>query len=111
MLFEESLLSLSEATNELARVRGKKPHVSTLWRWAKKGIRGVKLEVICVGGQIITSKEALDRFCKNLAKAPKKNQSGQRRQKETHGRETSIKRSQSRFKSYGIQYKHSQTPD
>ena len=39
------------------RRRGRKPHVSTFYRWAAMG-----LETIRVGGQVCTSVEALQRF-------------------------------------------------
>lgn len=35
---------------------------STIWRWHKKGISGVRLETICIGGTRYTSVEALQRF-------------------------------------------------
>jgi hypothetical protein len=38
------------------------PHVATVHRWAGNGVRGVKLEVIRVGGQRFTSREAVARF-------------------------------------------------
>jgi hypothetical protein len=34
----------------------------TLWRWATRGIRGMKLETILIGGIRYTSAEALQRF-------------------------------------------------
>jgi hypothetical protein len=37
-----------------------------LYRWAKRGLRGVKLETIRVGGTLCTSLEALQRFCERL---------------------------------------------
>lgn len=54
----ESLLSLSEASRYLPD----RPHVSTLHRWRLRGIRGIKLETILVGGRRYTSREALERF-------------------------------------------------
>jgi len=66
-MFEEELLTLREAVTKLPRRRrGRKPHVSTLWRWATRGLRGVRLEVIRVGGTLCTSREALQRFCEKL---------------------------------------------
>lgn len=41
----ESLLSLTEATKALPRVNGKRPSISTLWRWCRRGLRGVRLPV------------------------------------------------------------------
>ncbi|MCA9179419.1 MAG: DUF1580 domain-containing protein [Planctomycetales bacterium] len=39
-----------------------RPHISTVWRWIKRGCRGVHLETILIGGKHFTSKEALKRF-------------------------------------------------
>ena len=59
----EQLISLSEAPAVLPRVRrGRKLHPSTLYRWAKDGRHGVKLETLQVGGTLCTSVEALQRF-------------------------------------------------
>lgn len=49
------------------RRRGKRPHVSTLYRWATGGVSGVKLETIRVGGTLCTSLEALQRFFERLS--------------------------------------------
>ncbi len=67
----ESLVSLTEAARLLpARRGGKRPHVSSLYRWTKAGRRGVVLESIQVGGTRCTSKEALARFFEALTHAP-----------------------------------------
>lgn len=64
----EQVLSLSEAARHLPRRRaGKRPHVATLYRWAKYGVRGVMLETLQVGGTLCTSVEALQRFCNRLS--------------------------------------------
>jgi hypothetical protein len=63
-LTAEQVVSLSEATKRLPRRRqGKRPHVATLYRWADRGVHGVKLETLRVGGTLCTSLEALQRFC------------------------------------------------
>ena len=60
----ETILSLDEATHRLPKRRGgKRPHIATLYRWAQRGVRGVRLETIQVGGTLCTSVEALQRFC------------------------------------------------
>lgn len=58
----ETILSLSEAAASLPRLNGKRPHTSTLWRWCRKGCRGIRLEYVRIGSKIATSREALDRF-------------------------------------------------
>jgi len=54
----ERLISFIEAT----RVTPGRPHVSTVVRWGTKGVRGVLLETILVGGRRFTSHEAIERF-------------------------------------------------
>jgi hypothetical protein len=39
-----------------------KPNLSTLYRWCYKGVKGVRLETVCIGGARKTSREALERF-------------------------------------------------
>ena len=59
----EDLLTLNEAACYCPRRRqGKKPHVSTLHRWATRGSRGVILETLETPSGRCTSKQALRRF-------------------------------------------------
>jgi hypothetical protein len=63
----EKIITLPEAAAMLpARRGGRKVHVSTLFRWAQKGSRGVRLEVVRIGSALHTSKEAMQRFCDRL---------------------------------------------
>ena len=56
-------MSLREAARALPlRRNGKSLHISTLCRWAKRGVRGVVLETLRIGGTRYTSLEALQRF-------------------------------------------------
>lgn len=57
-LMSETLLPLAEAGRSLPP----KPGPSTLWRWHRRGISGVKLETVVIGGRRYTSQEALRRF-------------------------------------------------
>jgi len=64
----EHLISLREAARLLPRRRkGKRPHVSCLYRWTTSGCRGVVLESVSVGGTRCTSREALARFIDRLS--------------------------------------------
>jgi hypothetical protein len=54
----ETLLTFHAAANSLPT----KPHISTIHRWRLRGIRGVKLDSVLVGGVRYTSDEALQRF-------------------------------------------------
>ena len=65
---DERLITLSEAAKLLPRVNGKRPAICTLWRWCRKGLRGVFLEYVRVGRKICTTREALLRFFTDLAK-------------------------------------------
>jgi Protein of unknown function (DUF1580) len=54
----ENLRSFGEASKALPG----RPHVSTLHRWAGRGVRGRRLETVLIGGRRFTSLEALKRF-------------------------------------------------
>jgi hypothetical protein len=57
-ILDESTLSLGEAT----KIIPGSPHISTVWRWTRRGVRGVLLETFSVGGKRFTSVEAVRRF-------------------------------------------------
>ena len=59
----ETPIPFTQAADELPRRRrGRKTHVSCVYRWSTAGCRGVVLESIQVGGTRCTSREALQRF-------------------------------------------------
>lgn len=58
----EELIKLSFAPAYIEELSGNRVHVATLYRWRSKGIAGVRLETIDIGGSPFTSKEALSRF-------------------------------------------------
>jgi hypothetical protein len=62
----ESLMSL-DAAREAVPCR---PAASTVWRWAREGVRGVTLETVRVGGRRFTSAEAVRRFIDRLNAEP-----------------------------------------
>lgn len=64
-----NLLTLSQASKRLPRVNGKRIHVSTLWRWCRKGLKGICLEYSRVGRSIMVSEAALNQFFTSLAQA------------------------------------------
>ena len=66
-LATEELLSLTDAANSLPPLDGKRPHVSTIWRWCRKGLKGVRLEHVRLGHRVCTSRDALARFSQRLA--------------------------------------------
>jgi hypothetical protein len=69
-LTKEKTLPLSDVPNLPCiprRRKGRKLHKSTVMRWVNPGLRGVRLEVIRVGGALCTSVAALQRFFERLA--------------------------------------------
>ena len=68
-LQKEKVLTLCEAAKDLPALNGRRPHSSSLWRWCRRGLRGVHLEYVRLGGRICTSSEALSRFANALAAA------------------------------------------
>lgn len=71
LLYEEGLLTLTEAAKlkTLPSRGGKRPSLNTVWRWAMKGIKGVKLETVRVGNAWCTSEPAVVRFIERLTAA------------------------------------------
>lgn len=55
----ESVITLAEAARDTA---GRRLHLSTVHRWRLRGVAGVKLETVLIGGRRYTSREALQRF-------------------------------------------------
>jgi hypothetical protein len=47
---------------EASRLLPNKPNPATLWRWRTKGIRGVRLTTVMVGGRRFVDTAELDRF-------------------------------------------------
>ena len=65
----EKLLSLHEAAQQVPKINGRRHAPSTLWRWCRQGLGGVRLEHVRIGRTIATSTQALDRFFAALAAA------------------------------------------
>lgn len=55
-LLNESRVSLTKLAQE------QKIHLSTVWRWALRGVRGHRLECFSIGGRRYTTREAFERF-------------------------------------------------
>ncbi len=68
-LARENLISFSTAVRSLPEVNGRRHSPSTLYRWARWGIRGIRLEYLRIGRCMVTSHEALERFFARLAAA------------------------------------------
>jgi hypothetical protein len=61
-IFNEELLKLSKIPANLERRTSERLNVSTVYRWINRGIAGIRLETILVGGCRYTSTQALNRF-------------------------------------------------
>ena len=57
------------AAARLLRVDGKSPSPASLWRWARKGKCGVRLQVWKRGRQLVTTEEAVREFDRAVAEA------------------------------------------
>lgn len=53
---------LIAVTAEAKRRTGKRPSPATVWRWVKKGVRGVRLEAVQLFGAWHTTRAAFGRF-------------------------------------------------
>ena len=70
-LNQEQLVRISDVPKHLPpRPTGKRVHISAVYRWLLRGIRGVRLESLKIGGTTYTSKEALQRFADRLTGPP-----------------------------------------
>ncbi|MCF7975530.1 MAG: DUF1580 domain-containing protein [Phycisphaerae bacterium] len=66
-LINENMIPLADVPGYLPkRPNGKKIHLSAIYRWAAKGIKGVVLETAKIGGASYTSLEAIKRFSDQL---------------------------------------------
>ena len=67
-LAKEKLIRLSDVPELLPpRANGKRVHVSAVYRWVSRGVRGVRLESVTIGGTTYTSLEALQRHADRLS--------------------------------------------
>jgi hypothetical protein len=68
---DEKLIPLRDAPKHLPpRPNGKRLHISVFYRWISRGVRGVLLESIRIGGTTYTSLQALQRFGVHLSPVP-----------------------------------------
>lgn len=63
----ESLVPVRDVPRCLPpRCKGNRVHISAVYRWMQKGVRGVVLDSCRIGGTTYTSREALQRFADQL---------------------------------------------
>ena len=63
------LMTLAEASKAIPRIRGKRVHPSTIFRWCKRGVRGVYLKYAKIGRTIAVNPSDLQTFFTALAEA------------------------------------------
>lgn len=72
-MHDEHLLTPAEATRELPG----RPSLRTVWRWMQRGVRGIKLESVVIGGRRYTSRESGQRFIERTTSAATGQATGQ----------------------------------
>ena len=66
-LADEDVFPVRDLPDRLPQGPAGPLHMSTIWRWVNRGIRGgVKLEAFWLGGQRMTSTQAVERFLAKL---------------------------------------------
>lgn len=57
------MIYLNDLPGHLPRHHGnRKVHVASIYRWAKAGLRGIRLRSFLAGGRLATTREEVDRF-------------------------------------------------
>ena len=51
------------------RLTGKRPSPATVWRWLRKGCRGVKLNALMLGGQWLCTEDDFREFLRGQTEA------------------------------------------
>lgn len=66
-LMDEDYLSFKKAAELVPNVRrGGSVNPCTVWRWARHGVFGIRLETLSIGGVTCTTRQALSRFLKRV---------------------------------------------
>lgn len=91
-LLNETRLSFAAA----ARIA--ETHISTVHRWRLRGIQGIRLESIRVGGRRVTSLQALERFFARTTAAI----DGEGPRRATSSRQSAIERAERELAEAGI---------
>ena len=65
----EPVMNFTEAACWFKGRFGRQPNVATIWRWAVKGCRGVRLQTISLGRYRYTTEGALERFIDEMSAA------------------------------------------
>ena len=66
---DEPVMTLVEAAGWLEKRFGRRPNAATIWRWAIKGLRGVRLHTISLGRFRFTTESQLERFIEETSRS------------------------------------------
>jgi hypothetical protein len=65
-----SYFAISEVPNRIPKTsRGRRVSIATVVRWSTKGLKGIKLETIRIGGTRCTCDDALRRFFERISQS------------------------------------------
>ena len=70
----DRLIPLRNTPSYVQKFTGRRVHLSTVFRWRLRGIAGVTLETISIGGQTYTTVEAILAFFKESTAAKRRRQ-------------------------------------
>ena len=73
--FKEIVISLDQGAKHVSKISGTKRNRRVLIRWSNRGVAGVKLPTIRIGGEIFTSQEKLNWFLNASREAKQKRHS------------------------------------
>lgn len=73
--FSETIISINDAAKHVSKISGKKRNRSVIVRWINRGVSGVRLSAIRIGGDLHTSEEALNEFLNRSREARTKRHS------------------------------------
>jgi len=69
LLFQEDVMSKLEGILDVfERKTGRRPNPCTAWRWSTKGIKGIRLQVIFMGGSRLTTEQWVQDFIDAVSK-------------------------------------------
>ena len=81
---------------EAAKLLPGRPHISTLHRWRTRGVHGVKLATVKIGGRRMVEASSLDQFCEAVTCAsdgqPKPIRTSRQRQRAIEAAEKELDR-------------------
>ncbi|TWT69345.1 DUF1580 domain-containing protein [Crateriforma conspicua] len=68
-LHPDRMMRLGASAGIVERITGERPHPSTIYRWATRGLKGVKLRTAFAGGHRRTTEQWIREFFANITEA------------------------------------------